>query len=149
MEIRKILVPVDFSSESRRAMDEAIGIAKAFGAEIHLLHCYVLDFPAVSHTYGIATPENYVFELHEAASKRLTEWRSKVRAQGLNAEQTVSAQSPFVEIPALADEIRADLIVMGTRGLSGLKHVLLGSVAERTIRSAKCPVLVVKSDPVR
>ena len=149
MEVRKILVPVDFSNESRRALEEAIEIAKAFGAEIRLLHCCVLDVPAVSQTYGIATPANYVFELHEAASKRLMEWRSKVRAEGLNAEQTVSAQSPFVEIPALADEIRADLIVMGTRGLSGLKHVLLGSVAERTIRSAKCPVLVVKSDPVR
>jgi nucleotide-binding universal stress UspA family protein len=149
MEVHQILVPVDFSNESRRALDQAIEFAKAFGAEIRLLHCYVLDLAAVGPTYGIATPTNYIFELHEAAAKRLTEWRSRVRAEGLNAEQTVSAQSPFVEIPALADEIRADLIVMGTRGLSGLKHVLLGSVAERTIRSAKCPVLVVKSDPVR
>jgi nucleotide-binding universal stress UspA family protein len=144
-QIHKILVPVDFSSESQRALDEAIGLAKVFGAEIHLLHCYPLDLAAISRAYGVTTPEDYVFHLHEAAVQRLSEWRDKVRERKILAEQHVTAQPPFSEVSALAEKIGADLIVMGTRGLGGVKHLLLGSVAERTIRSAPCPVLTVKS----
>jgi nucleotide-binding universal stress UspA family protein len=144
-EIHKILVPIDFSEHSQRALDEAIGLAKVFRAEIHLLHCYPLDLVAIAKAYGVTTPEDYAFQLHEAAVQRVSEWRAKVRARKILAEQHVTAQPPFSEIPALAEKIGADLIVMGTRGLGGLKHLLLGSVAERTIRSAPCPVLTVKN----
>jgi nucleotide-binding universal stress UspA family protein len=147
MSIRKILVPVDFSEDSRRALDEAIGLAKVFGAGIHLLHCYPLDLSGAARAYGVTTPESYVEKLHDAAVELLSSWRSKVRAEKIDAEQTVSAHPPVSAIAALADEIGADLIVMGTRGRSGMKHLLLGSVAERTIRTARCPVLTVKSDP--
>jgi len=142
-EIHKILVPVDFSEHSRRALHEAIGLAKTFGAELHLLHCYPLQVTAID-PYGITVPEAYDRQLREAAGQRLSEWRSEVRAQKVIAVQHVTAQSPFTEIAALAEKLGVDLIVMGTRGLSGLKHVLLGSVTERTIRIAPCPVLTVR-----
>jgi len=147
-EIHKILVPVDFSEHSRRALHEAIGFAKAFRAELHLLHCYALHVTAID-PYGIAVPEAYDRQLREAAGQRLSEWCSEARAQKVIAKQHVTAQSPFTEIAALAERLGVDLIVMGTRGLSGLKHVLLGSVAERTIRIAPCPVLTVKTDTSR
>jgi nucleotide-binding universal stress UspA family protein len=142
-QIHKILVAVDFSEHSERALDQAIELAKAFGAELHLLHCYPLHVTAID-PYGTPVPETYVRELREAAGNRLSQWCSKARAQDLVAEQHLSEQSPFTEIAALAEKLGADLIVMGTRGLSGLKHVLLGSVTERTIRIAPCPVWTVK-----
>jgi nucleotide-binding universal stress UspA family protein len=145
-EIHKILVPVDFSSHSRRALDEAIGLAKVFRAEIHLLHCYQIINPGAISPYGVVVPESYDFEVRTAALQQLSKWRDKVRAQKILAHEHVTAHSPSTEIAVLAGKIGADLIVMGTRGLTGLKHVLLGSVAERAIRIAPCPVLTVKDE---
>ena len=144
---RKILVPVDFSEHSGRALEHAIALAKAFGAEIHLLHCYQINIGAVS-PYGIVLPESLERDVRDAATRRLGEWSDKVSAQGVRVEQHITPQFPSEAIQATATEVGADLIVMGTRGLTGLKHVLLGSVAERTLRVAPCPVLTVKDEAV-
>jgi nucleotide-binding universal stress UspA family protein len=144
MEIRKILVPVDFSDHSQRALDEAIWLAKAFDAQLHLLHCYQIH-PVPVAPYGIAVPETFEHDVRMAALQRLAEWREKVAAQGVAVQEHITAQFPGAEIAAMADRLGVDLIVMGTRGLTGLKHVMLGSVAERTIRIARCSVLTVKA----
>lgn len=146
LEIRKILVPVDFSDHSRRALEEAIGLAKMFGAQLHLLHCYQIH-PTTIAPYGIVVPETFEHDVRMAALQRLSEWREKASAAGVRVQEHITAHFPAEEIPAMADHLGVDLIVMGTRGLTGLKHVLLGSVAERTMRLAKCPVLTVKRDP--
>ena len=143
MEIRKILVPVDFSDHSHRALEEAIGLAKAFSAQLHLLHCYQIH-PGTVSPYGIIIPETFEHDIRMAALQRLSEWREKASAQGVRVQEHITAHFPAEEIAAMADHLGVDVIVMGTRGLTGLKHVLLGSVAERTIRLAKCPVLTVK-----
>ncbi|MGH7337791.1 MAG: universal stress protein [Myxococcota bacterium] len=143
MEIRKILVPVDFSEHSQRALDEAIGLAKSFGAQLHLLHCYQIHPTAIA-PYGIVVPETFEHDVRMAALQRLSEWREKASAQGVRVQEHITAHFPAEEIAAMAGHLGVDLIVMGPRGLTGLKHVLLGSVAERTIRLAKCPVLTVK-----
>jgi nucleotide-binding universal stress UspA family protein len=146
-EIRKILVPVDFSDDSARALQEAIGLAKIFKAELHLLHCYQINPGAASMSpYGIVVPETFERDLRMAALRRLSEWRQKVSAEGVAVKEHITAHFPSEEIAALAQKLPADLIVMGTRGLTGLKHVLLGSVAERTLRMASCPVLTVKHE---
>ena len=95
--------------------------------------------PAFCAGYGLdwSTPA-------QAAARRLEEWREKAAADGVEAEARLSANLPSMGITDAATEEKADLIVMGTRGLSGIKHVLLGSVAERTLRTAPCPVLTVK-----
>jgi nucleotide-binding universal stress UspA family protein len=142
--IQTILVPVDFSEHSAKALQLAIDVAKAFGAKIHLLHCYQIQ-PAGISPYGIVLPESFDRELREAAGLHLNEWREKVTSQGLEAGASLSSMFPSLAISETASEVGADLIVMGTRGLSGIKHVLLGSVAERTLRVAPCPVLTVKS----
>ena len=144
MDIRKILVPVDFSDHSQRALDEAIGLAKAFGAQLHLLHCYQIHATAIA-PYGIVVPETFEHDVRMAALQRLSEWREKAATQGVGVQEHITAHFPAEEIAAMADRLGIDLIVMGTRGLTGIKHVLLGSVAERTIRLARCPVLTVKA----
>ena len=142
--IEKILVPVDFSEHSARALEMAIDLAKAFGAGIQLLHCYQIQPFGIS-PYGIALPEGFDSEVRQAAELRVDEWRGKVLLEGIEVEVRLSSRFPSLEISETASEIGADLIVMGTRGLSGIKHVLLGSVAERTLRLAPCPVLTVKA----
>jgi len=143
-EIHRILVPVDFSDHSQRALDEAIGFAKAFGAEVHLLHSYQMHPQAIA-PYGIVVPETFEHDVRMAALQRLSEWRDKVSAAGCKVREHITPHFPSEAIAETAERLAADLIVMGTRGVTGLRHVLLGSVAERTIRTAPCPVLTVKS----
>jgi nucleotide-binding universal stress UspA family protein len=147
-QIQKILLPVDFSDCSQRAFDEAVGLAKDFGAELHLLHCYQLHRRMVA-PYGIEIPESLEHDVRMAALRRLSDWREKATAHGIRVREHISAHFPSDEIPAMAARIGANLIVMGTRGLTGLKHVLLGSVAERTMRAAPCPVLTVRCNRAR
>lgn len=140
----KILVPIDFSDHSKAALDTAVEIAPSFGAKIHLLHCYQLQPGAIS-PYGIALPTNYAADLRAAAARQLKEWQEKISTDAVEIEASLSCDFPSQAIALRAEELGADLIVMGTRGLSGIKHVVLGSVAERTIRTAPCAVLTVNS----
>ena len=120
-------------------------LAGAFHARIELLHCYQLS-PAALSPYGMVLPESFDREVREAAARRLGEWRDQVAGRGVEVGANLSSMLPSLAINDTADELKADLIVMGTRGLSGLKHVLLGSVAERVLRTARCPVLTVKAE---
>jgi universal stress protein A len=138
-----ILVPVDFSDHSKEALDTAMQIAQLFGSTIHLLHCYHLQTAGIS-PYGIVLPSGYYDDIREAAEKKLNDLHERVLGEGIKVESILSADSPSLAINLAADEIEADLVVMGTRGLSGLKHAMLGSVAERVVRLAPCPVLTVK-----
>jgi nucleotide-binding universal stress UspA family protein len=142
---RRILVPLDFSKHSDRALDMAIELAREHGAEVHLVHAYELP-AAVTMAYGIAIPQAVWDGVQEAATARLAAGRKKVESAGLKATTHLATAPAADAIVAAAESQKADLIVMGTRGLTGLKHVLLGSTAERTIRTAQCPVLTVKGD---
>jgi len=143
MQCDTILVPLDFSPHSVAALDHAIELAKQFDGKIHLLHCYDVYVGSVS-PYGIAVPQSFDMECREAAVRETQEWAERVKAAGIEVETTVTPAAAPDAIAATAKEIDADLIVMGSRGLTGLKHVVLGSVADRTLRIAPCPVLTVK-----
>jgi nucleotide-binding universal stress UspA family protein len=145
---RKILVPIDFSDHSSAALDLAIDLARTHGGALHLLHCYPIDPGAIS-PYGIVLPEGFDRDVREAAGSQLGSWADKAAAANVPVEQHLSSMFPAEVIARMADELGVDLIVMGTRGLSGLKHVLLGSIAERVLRLAKCPVLTVKAPEKR
>ena len=136
--IRTILVPVDFSDNSASALDYAVDLAKALDAKLELLHCYQINVGGVS-PYGIVLPENFERDCRDAAGQQLARWAEKATAAGVSVGQRLSPLFPSEAIASTAEEMNADLIVMGTRGLTGLKHVLLGSVAERTIRTATGP----------
>jgi nucleotide-binding universal stress UspA family protein len=138
----RILVPTDFSEHSKAAFEAAVAIARAFGSRIRLLHCYQIQPGGIS-PYGIAVPSRYFNEIYEAASKQLADWQAENAPEDVPVDGLTASEAPAEAILAAAKEIDADLIVMGTRGLSGFKHVMLGSVAERTVRLAPCPVMTV------
>ena len=142
-EIRTIVVPLDFSGHSLRALDQAIGLGQRFRSKLHLVHSYAIPMRGVM-PYEFAVPDGIWEGIREASEAKLAELREKVVSEGLEVTTEVSPELPTEAIVAAALERDADLIVMGTRGHTGLKHALLGSVAERTIRIAPCPVLTVK-----
>jgi nucleotide-binding universal stress UspA family protein len=143
MPFRTIVVPVDFSDESRAALDLAVQIAGESG-DVHLLHAYQIIVPTLP-IGGTSIPADLLEAVRTTAAEQLSQWVAEVQKSGAKVEAHLSPASPTLAIEALVEETGADLIVMGTRGLSGLKHVMLGSVAERTVRTAKCPVLTVKA----
>jgi nucleotide-binding universal stress UspA family protein len=144
MEFKTILVPVDFSEHSARALEMARGLARRFGSKLHLIHCYPIHSVGLS-PFGLVIPEAFDRDIREAADRQLASWCDKVAADRIPVERTITPLFPSEAIAQTAEEIGADLIVMGTRGLGGVKHVMLGSVAERTLRTAPCPVLTVKA----
>jgi nucleotide-binding universal stress UspA family protein len=139
----KILVAVDFSETSDRALEAAIVYAKQFGASLDLLHAFTLPVAFVS-PYEVAIPEGFFDDARKAAMNTLDENRSKVEASGLQVTATLVEDQATKAITDYVEKQSIDLLIMGSRGHTGLKHVLLGSVAERTLHRADCSVLVVK-----
>jgi universal stress protein A len=143
--IKRVLVATDFSDASSAALAYARAFAEHFSASIHLLH--VLEDLA-SHAW---TTEVYVAalpgvheEMERQARERLEQQLSADDRQRYGAVLALRGGSPFVEIVRYAREERIDLIVMGTHGRGAIAHMLLGSVAERVVRKAPCPVLTVR-----
>jgi nucleotide-binding universal stress UspA family protein len=139
----RIVTAVDFSEHARKALDAAAELARKFDSELHLVHAFELPFPVLT-PYEVALPENFVGDARAAARRELDELEKELSAAGVKVTVHLREGPPDAAIDELAQEINADLIVIGTRGNSGLKHVLLGSVAERTLRHAPCPVLTIK-----
>ena len=140
---KKILVPIDFSDHSRAALDLAVELARDGGATLQLLHCYQTQPGGIS-PYGIALPSEYFDELRIAAATKLNDWQQEFVPSDVESDASVNSEHASAAIAVTAEKTGADLIVMGTRGLSGFKHVLLGSTAERIVRTAPCPVLTVR-----
>jgi nucleotide-binding universal stress UspA family protein len=136
--IRTILVAHDFSSHAERALEYGVALAKGLGAKLHILHAYRVQA-------DINLPGDLWAQVEEEASRRLAKVTGCAESDGLEVETHLSQRHPVQAIPDTAAEIEADLIIMGTRGHTGWRHVILGSVAERTIRSAPCSVLTVKA----
>ena len=142
IEIKTILVPLDFSRGSIEALDYAVAVAKQFHAAIHLVHVHPPDeassVPRAGHLM-LQSAQAIQFlreELTNIQRKHVEPfWPENCHVRG---------GRPYQEIVELAREINADLIILSTRGRTGLKRVLLGSTAERVVRSAPCPVLVVR-----
>ena len=141
MKLDKILVPIDFSETAEHALGYARDLALQFGGEIHLLH--VVPDPVAQGWAGEATgmvvPD--LLRTWEADSvKRLAE----IAIDGVTVERVTAVGHDFVEILQYASANGIDLIVMGTHGRGAVKHMLLGSVAEKVVRKASCPVLTVR-----
>lgn len=145
MPTNKILVPVDFSEPSGRALDHALELARLFNATIELLHVYHLAI-IPSGPYAEPLPVEYSQGLRKSAQAELAAWLERVKAAGVSGEAHLVEGAPAHEIVEAARRLGADQIVIGTRGLTGLKHLMLGSVADRVVRSAHCPVTTVPAD---
>ena len=146
MQIRTILVPSDFSAHAKKALELAIELAQAFGAKIEIVHAYLAQPPpSTSLETGLSIAEGYFEQARDHARQQVLLLASQQKDSGVEVHGRAVENAASQAILDVAEEIRPDLIVMGTRGQTGLEHVLLGSVAERTARLAPCPVMTVKA----
>lgn len=149
LEWRKILCPVDFSENSRLALAAAIELSRQHRAELLLLHVY--QAPGVSFPEAtIYAGDEILQQLVDVVQKSLAAWKKDAEAHGAaNVSVHTAMGVPYVEIVRMAEEQDCDLIVIGTHGRTALMRVLIGSVAEKVVRHAKCPVLTVRPEKAR
>lgn len=145
--VKRILVPTDFSDPSTEAVGTAIALAQQAGAVVDLVHVAVETSFALPPPVDVASIPVDMAKLMERATQILSVEEDRVRAAGLRCETAMLVGRPDAEIVARANATGAELIVMGTHGRSGLAHALLGSVAERVVQHSHCPVLIVPKRP--
>jgi len=136
--LTRVLAATDFSPTADVAVDRAIDVARQHGAALRLVH--VLTLPAPLPDY-VPASSDFGQELHEIALKKLSETAERAERQGVEVDLEVPIGVPSQIIIRGAEEHGAGLVVIGTRGLTGLAHLLLGSTAERVVQRAPCPVL--------
>lgn len=146
MQLKKVLVPVDFSKDSLRAAEYARSFSKPFDAQLLLLHVIEPIYYASPADMYAASPNLALLieEQRKAAQAQLQQLADKLSREGAKVQTLLKSGSPAQVIADTAKRVKADLIIMATHGRTGLAHVLLGSVAERVIRLAPCPVLTVR-----
>jgi len=143
MTVHHMLVPIDFSPDAEQALDYAIALAQKLQAHVTLLH--VIQLPlGVGADMGVWPSPAFFDELEAAIMGDMEGYLARDTAAGLAGEMVVVPGVPFQEILDTAKKRQVDLIIMGTHGRTGLKHVLLGSVAEKVVRLAPCPVLIAR-----
>ncbi len=144
---KRILAPTDFSAYSDEGMKYALYLAGKFGAEVIVFH--VLTTKEMEEREALPPPSGYVDEIYKETEREILERYKKATANGGNGikvQSIVSSGVPFVEIIRKARDEDCDLIVMATHGRTGLSHVLVGSVAEKVVRMADCPVLTIRPE---
>ena len=147
--IKRLLLATDFSDWARRAENYAGALAASWHVDLTVMT--VLEFPpGMDPEYAVN--KHYLTERMADASSRLAEFKGRLQQRGVLATTRIGTGIPSAEITAAALAEMSDLVIVGTRGMSGLAHVLLGSTAERLIRTAPCPVLAVhapnQADPL-
>ena len=144
--LEKLLVPVDFSTESSIMVAHAVKLAKLAGARITLLHVVELPRTEINPTVfaAIERIQTNVGALRERAQSSLAAFGKEVRALGVECTEEVRTGIPYEEILNAAEETAPDLIVIGHKGASLLGRFLLGSTTERVVRHARCSVLAVR-----
>lgn len=147
--MKTILVPTDFSNEADNALDFAVQLAKKTEADLRLLH--VIELPSVSFnvtgdvTTGVDSLDNvYTLKLIDKIKNNLNALEQKVSAEGVRVSSKMEIGNVYRHISENITEENTDLIVMGSKGATGWKEVLIGSNAERVIRNSKVPVLTIK-----
>jgi nucleotide-binding universal stress UspA family protein len=140
LSLRRILVPIDFSKNARRALRYAIPLAAQFGVRITMLH--VVE-PVIYPTEMAIVVTNEKIAVN-ASRRHLAELGQKLVPDKLRGKMIVRGAQPYFEITEVAREMKSDLIVLTTHGYTGIKRVLLGGTAERIVRHAPCPVLTVR-----
>jgi len=143
--IRRILVPTDFSPHSNEATAWAADLAARYNAAIVLVHVYQPVSMILPEGFVLKSAED-IAELLHSLDTALAEAKAQLSrvAPGVAIDSVLLQGAPFAEIVRHARENSFDLIVIGTHGRSGLRHALLGSVAEKVVRKAPCPVLTVR-----
>jgi nucleotide-binding universal stress UspA family protein len=145
IDLKRILVPCDFSKHSNNALCYALAFAEKFSAELHLLHVVQDLAVLIPDMITVAPPLTpSVAQLTEGVQHAFERLAQENHLDRFRHRRQVREGNPFYEIIRYAQQESIDLIVMGTHGHSGLAHVLLGSVTEKVVRKAPCPVLTVR-----
>ena len=145
IDIPSVLVPIDFSEYGEQALKYGCALAGKFGSRVHLLHVVDDYYPFVPEAAAfIDQRDDYLAGLRAGAERELEKAPSTAWCAGDRVTRKVVVGTPFVEIVRYAKEHNIALIVIGSHGRGGLSHVLMGSVAERVVRKAPCPVLTVR-----
>ncbi len=147
-QIKKILVPIDFSDYSKNALKYAIQFAKQFNAKIYLV--YVVEpiiYPADFSMGQVAIPSADI-DLHSRAEEELRKLSKDFINGSLQVEILIKTGKPFIEIIETASANDIDLIIIATHGHTGVEHLLFGSTAEKVVRKAPCPVLTLR-EPIK
>jgi len=147
-DIKKVLVPIDFSDYSKSSLRYAVNFAKQFNAEIFLV--YVVEpviYPPDFSMGQIAIPSVNA-EWDERAREELKNLAKTEIPEGVKVKTILKNGKPFLEIIDTASEENIDLIIIATHGHSGVEHILFGSTAEKVVRKAPCPVLTLR-EPIK
>jgi nucleotide-binding universal stress UspA family protein len=144
MQIKTILFPTDFSQGARAAMDYAIALAQDYKAKLILL--YVIQDISIAEWYipSSISAADLVEDMQKSASREMEKWGAEAAVKVKDVEKAIVRGVPFVEIIGTAKEKKADMIVIGTHGRTGIDHMLFGSTAEKVVRKSPCPVLTVR-----
>ena len=143
MAIQHILVPTDFSDYAAHALDYAIELAKTLQARLTVLYVFHVSTLALGEAPPAVLDET-LQAMETNAQQQTQQALARVLKAGLQGDSLIVEGTPFQAIVETAESRDVDLIVMGTHGRTGLTHVLMGSVAERVVRIAPCPVLVTR-----
>jgi universal stress protein A len=143
MDIRHILAPTDFSDYAKKALSDALELAQTFGAKLSLLHV-VEPSPYLDGLIPSPTGADLLSDLERQASAELARVLPDTQEAKITVTRAVAIGSPSQKIVETAEAEHVDLIVMATHGRTGLSHLLIGSVAERVVRTAPCPVLTIR-----
>jgi len=150
LSIRKILVTIDGSENSKKAADYSISLSKKYNAQLIILYVLYSELGfAYSNLLGVTTPKA-IEDALETQKKDVQKWFDEIRSKLKNTNISVtdkiiiSVSSIVGEIIGFADKEKVDLIILGTRGRTGFKKLLLGSVAEGVVTHSSCPVMVVR-----
>ncbi len=140
--VKKVLIPTDGSDYSMRAAEYGVSVAKLLGAEILIV--YVIDTVALDQIAKVTNKDSVEEDLKADGDRYIRYVMGLAQKEGVKASSLMAKGRPYEQIVHLAKGLKMDLIVMGTFGRRGAERILIGSVAERVIEYANCPVLVVR-----
>jgi universal stress protein A len=143
MQMRNLVLATDFSPDSEAALEKVIELAELAGATVHIVHAFFVSF-SYRPSADALPPHGWLASVQAEASSCAVALAKRLANAGIASEIHLVHTDAVTAILRLAHTLPADLIVMGTRGLTGFKRALLGSVAERVVRLAPCPVLTAK-----
>jgi nucleotide-binding universal stress UspA family protein len=144
--LKTILVPIDFSDNSKKALRYAIPFAKQFNATLILMYVVEPTIYPSDFGFGQVGFPNVEKELQDKAAEEMRELIATLVPSTVQSYSVVDSGIPFIEITSYAQKKNIDLIIVATHGTTGVEHILFGSTAEKIIRKSPCPVLVVRAE---
>lgn len=146
MILQRILVPVDFSPCSFVAVDAATTLARSFAADVDVLHVWELSsyFPPEAILLPTVVPASLEVFARTRAGRWMKEFLGQLETDGVRARGRLESGTPWRTIVRVAQDDGYDAIVMATHGHTNLAHIMLGSVTERVVRHATCPVITIR-----